>query len=71
MPGYARDPSALTIASGISVNPAGNIQTNNVQSALYELDNEKLSTTSASSTYAVKTVLKCIQSMGKLLLTLS
>lgn len=55
MPGYARDPSALTIASGISVNPSGNIQTNNVQSALYELDNEKLSTTSASSTYAVKT----------------
>lgn len=55
MPGYARDPNALTIASAVSVNPSGNIQTNNVQSALYELDNEKLSTVSASSTYAVKT----------------
>ena len=53
MPGYARPPE--TIASGVSVTPAGTITSTNVQSALVELDTDIVSNDSNDIKRAIYT----------------
>lgn len=47
MPGYLVDPA--TSAAGVMIVPLGTISSDNVQSAVYELDNEKATTSSVTT----------------------